>query len=174
VSRYTKDRSARAFELLKLPEIGDMKPSDMMRQMSALLPTDDRHGTYFVASFLLRLPSDMIDHLIAKDFKDCTKMAEYADLLYSRRRTNTIAAVNTNYEAAIKVVSGGGRREFSPHDRQRKRRSPSSPGRSCRKTPGLYKEDSDICYFHTTYGDKARKCKPGCQWIPGNGVAAEN
>jgi hypothetical protein len=39
VSRYTKDRWARAFELLKYPEIGNMKTSDMMRQMKALLPT---------------------------------------------------------------------------------------------------------------------------------------
>jgi hypothetical protein len=47
-------------------------------------------------------------------------------------------------------------------------------GRSRWKTPGLYREDSDICYFHTTYGDKARKCKPGCLWTRGNGQAAEN
>ncbi len=45
-------------------------------------------------------------HIISKYFKDCTKMAEYADLLYSRRRGNTVAAVNTNYEAAIFAVSG--------------------------------------------------------------------
>ncbi len=174
VSRYTKDHWAGAFKLLKYSEIGDMKPSDMMRQMKALLSTDDRPGTYFMASFLLLLPSDMIDRLIAKDFKDCTKMAEYADLLYSRRRTNTIAAVNTNYKAAINAISGGRRREFSPHDWRRERRSPSRPGHSCRKTLGPYKEDSDIYYFHTTYGNKSRKCKPRCQWIPGNGVVAEN
>ncbi len=174
VSRYTKERWARAFKLLKFPEIGDMKPSDMMRQMKALLPTNSRPCTYFMASFLFHLPSDMIDHLIAKDFKDCTKMAEYADLLYSRRRSNTIATVNTNYEAAINAISGGRRREFSPHDRRQEHRSPSRPGRSRRKTLGPYKEDSDICYYHTTYRNQARKCKPGCQWIPGNGVAAEN
>jgi hypothetical protein len=75
VSRYTKDRWARAFELLNFSEIGDMKPTDMMRQMKALLPTDNRPSTYFMALFLLRLPSDMRDHLIAKDVKDCTKMA---------------------------------------------------------------------------------------------------
>jgi hypothetical protein len=34
-------------------------------------------------------------------------MAEYADLLYSSRRSNTIAAANTEYEAAIIVDSGG-------------------------------------------------------------------
>jgi hypothetical protein len=45
VSRYTKDRWARAFELLKILEIGDMRPSEMMRQMKALLLTDDRPGT---------------------------------------------------------------------------------------------------------------------------------
>jgi hypothetical protein len=101
-------------------------------------------------------------------------MAEYADLLYSRRRSNTVAAVNMNYEVAINAIFGGRRREFSPHNWRWEHRSPSRPGRSRRKTPGPYKEDSDICYFHTTYGDKARKCKPGCQWIPGNVEATEN
>jgi hypothetical protein len=98
------------FEFLKYPEIGDMKPSEMMRQMKALLPTDSRPCTYFMASFLLRLLTDMIDHIIAKDFKDCAQMAEYADLLYSRRRSNAVAAVNTNYEAAINAISGRRRR----------------------------------------------------------------
>jgi hypothetical protein len=49
-----------------------------------------------MAMFLLLLPSEMRDHLIAKDFKDCTLMAEYADLLYSSRASCTIAAVNTS------------------------------------------------------------------------------
>jgi hypothetical protein len=50
-----------------------------------------------------------------------------------------------------------------PHDWRREHCSPSRPGRSRRKTPGPYKDDSNICYYHTTYGDQARKCKPGCQ-----------
>ncbi len=65
-------------------------------------------------------------------------------------------------------VSGGRRRESSPHDRRH--RSPSRQGRSRRKTPGPYKDDSDICYYHTTYGEQAIKCKPGCQWVPGKGM----
>jgi hypothetical protein len=51
MSRYTNDHWARVFELLKFPEIGDMKPSEMMRQMKALLPTDSNPGTYFMADF---------------------------------------------------------------------------------------------------------------------------
>jgi len=126
-----------------------------------------------MAAFLLRIPADMIDHIISQDFKDCTKM-EYADKLYARRRGNTVAAVTANYEANINAVSSSHRREHSPHDRRRERRLPSRPGRSHRKAPRPYKDDSDICYYHTTYGDQARKCKPGCQWVPGNGSAAVN
>jgi hypothetical protein len=63
MSRYTMDRWARAFELHKFKEIVDMKPSEMMRQMKALLPPDATAGTYFMAAFLLRLPADMIDHM---------------------------------------------------------------------------------------------------------------
>jgi hypothetical protein len=106
----------------------------------------DRHrehyltaGTYFMAAFLLRLPADMIDHIIFQDFKDCTKIAEYADKLYRKRRGNTVAAVNVNYEATINTVSGGCRRETSSHDRHRKHHSPSRPGHSRRKTPGRTK-----------------------------------
>jgi len=168
-ARYTRDRWARSFELHKFPEIGDMKPSEMMRQMKALLPPDSNPGTYFMSAFLLRLPADMIDHIISQDFEDCTKMAEYADKLYARRRNNAIAAVT---DSPVHAVSGGRRRESSPHDRRR--RSPSRQGRSRRKTPGPYKEDSDICYYHTSYGEQAIKCKPGCQWVPGNGSAAGN
>jgi hypothetical protein len=65
------NRWARAFELHKFPEIGDMKPTEMMRQMKALLPPDSTACTYFMAAFLLRLPADMIDHIISQDFKDC-------------------------------------------------------------------------------------------------------
>ncbi len=88
MSRYTMDRWARAIKLHKFLEIGDMKPSEMMRQMKVLLPPDSAAGTYFMAAFLLRLPADMIDHIISQDFKDCNKMAEYADKLYAWRRGN--------------------------------------------------------------------------------------
>jgi hypothetical protein len=53
MSRYTMDRWARGFELHKFSEIGDMEPSEMIRQMKALLPPDSPAGTYFMAAFLL-------------------------------------------------------------------------------------------------------------------------
>jgi hypothetical protein len=68
--------------------------------MKALLSPDLTAGTYFMAAFLLRLPADMINHIISQDFKDCTKIAEYAEKLYARRRGNIAA----NYEATIIAI----------------------------------------------------------------------
>jgi hypothetical protein len=115
MSRNTMDHWARAFELHKFPEISDMKPSEMMRQIKALQPPDSPVSTYFMAAFLLGLPADMIDHIISQDFKDCNKMAEYADKLFVRRRGNTVATVNANYKTTINAIPGGRRRENSPH-----------------------------------------------------------
>ncbi len=118
----------------------------MMWQMKALLPPDSTACTYFMATFLLHLPADMIDHIISQDFKDCTKMAEYADKLYTRRRGNTVTAVTANYEATINAVSGSRGRENSPHDRRR--RSPSRPGRS-RRARTKMTATSAITTLHT-------------------------
>jgi hypothetical protein len=65
-----------------------MKPSEMVRQMKALLPPDPAAGTYFMAAFLLRLPADMIDHIISQDFN-------------ARRRGNTVAAAAPSMRTTI-------------------------------------------------------------------------
>jgi hypothetical protein len=167
--RYTKSRWERAFELIKLPGLGDMKPSELMRQMLTLLPEDDTPKTTFMAMFLLRLPTDMRDHIVAKDFDDPRKMAEHADLLHAGRTPAAITAVTD--DEFVCAVSSNRRRDFSPKDSRR--RSPSRQGRSRRQTPAARGGDDSFCYFHNTFGDKAKKCKPGCSWS-GNGSAAGN
>jgi hypothetical protein len=145
ITRYTKDRWTRTFELLNLPDLD-------------LLPTDDKPCTLFMAMFLLRLPSEMRAHLIGQDFKDCNLMAECADRLHSRR-----ANANSDNGTAINTgVAGLRRRDFSPRDRRR--RSPSRQRRSRQRTPGPQQNKSDTCFYHTAFGDKAKKCKPGCAW----------
>jgi hypothetical protein len=56
MSRYTKACWTRAFELLQYPELGDMKPTNLMQQMKALLPTDSKPCTAFTAIIFLCLP----------------------------------------------------------------------------------------------------------------------
>jgi hypothetical protein len=75
-----------------------MKPTDLMRQMKSLLPTDSRSCTTFMAMLLLRFPSEMRDLLFAKDFQDCILMVELADLVHSSRATCSVAAVDSDYD----------------------------------------------------------------------------
>jgi hypothetical protein len=66
-----------------------------------------------MAVFLLRLPSEMRDHLIAKDFKDSTLVAEYAGLAATQQPGQLILdAVNPEYVETIIAVSRN--RSFSP------------------------------------------------------------
>ncbi len=109
-----------------------MKPTDLMRQTKALLPTDSRPCTTFMAMFLLRLPLEIKDHvhLITKDFKDCTMYIHggICTLLHSA----AVAAINTDTKKnAINAVSGGHRREFSPRNQP----LPESQGSQPQKDP---------------------------------------
>jgi hypothetical protein len=124
-----------------------------------------------MAMFLLHLPSEMRDHLIAKDFKDCTLMAEYADLMNSSRASCTIAGVNMEYEAAISVFPAAATGSSCPTTSGEKISPRPAKGAAARRPPRPHKEDSEICYYQTTYSEKAKICKPGCLWT-GNGLAA--
>jgi hypothetical protein len=128
--------------------------------------TDSRPCTVSMTMFLLRLPSEMRDHLIAKDFKDCTLMVEYADLLckYSSRTSCTIATINIENKAAISAVSGRHRWEFSLHAQRRECRSPSHQGRSRRKTPGLTRRTvSSVIPHHIRRQGQEMQAWP---WLP--------
>jgi hypothetical protein len=59
----------KAFELLDLPDLGDLHPSTLMDQMLALLPRDMMPNLLFLALFLRRLPEDMCDQLASQDLR---------------------------------------------------------------------------------------------------------
>ncbi len=70
-----------------------MEPTDLVWQMMDFMPPVDKSDSTFMALLLLRLHWEMRGLLISKDFKACTLMTEYADLLYSSRACCSIAGV---------------------------------------------------------------------------------
>jgi hypothetical protein len=32
------------------------------------------------------------------------------------------------------------------------------------QTPGPARDGSDLCWYHASWGKKAKKCRPGCSW----------
>jgi hypothetical protein len=93
---YAKTRWQQAFKLIKHPDIGDRRPSMMMNEMLALLPTGARaDDTLFLALFLLRLPVSMRDHLAAADHKTAADIARHADVLWDLRAGETAVVAVT-------------------------------------------------------------------------------
>jgi hypothetical protein len=163
---YAKTRWQQCFALLDLPPLGDRRPSHLMNEMLALLPTgSNRDDTIFLGLFLRCLPVNMRDHLAAGDYRTAAEMARHADVLWDARCGETsVAAVTEDYanNANIAALSPSG------WSRDGRRRSPVRRGRSRptrRQTPGPdSRRDTSLCYYHGRFSKKAHKCEAPCSW----------
>ncbi len=164
---YAKTRWQQAFELIKHPDLGDRRPSMLMNEMLALLPTGARaDDTLFLALFLLRLPVSMRDHLAAADHKTAADMAKHADVLWdSRAGESTVSAVSTAPIDAVGRSPVRNDRRRSPERRRSPDRCQGQRGRSRRRpTPGPSDSSRSLCYYHSKFGTKAHRCKAPCTW----------
>ena len=154
VSSYTLSRWQRINKLIHHPALGDKRPTALMDAMLALMPDDEVPGSLFLGLFLERLPVEMRDHLVSKEFKNPSEMALHADKLWDARRTQTsdplLAAAAT-----------------SPSRSRTRDRVSSSPTRRV-QTPGPAAPGE--CYFHKRFGSSANNCRPPCNF-PGNARA---
>ncbi len=105
---YAKTRWQQAFTLIKHPDLGDRRPSALMDEMLALLPTGAHSDdTIFLALSLLRLPTSMRDHLAAADHKTAADMARHADTIWDSRTGETaVAAVSVFPHRSSAAPSG--------------------------------------------------------------------
>ena len=110
-----------------------------------LLPEDEVPGSLFLGLFLERLPVEMRDHLVAKDFKNPSEMALHADKLWDARRAQSV-------DSSLLTAAS-----TSPSHAPGRDRSDGSP--VCRsQTPGP--SGAGECYFHKCFGNSANNCRP--------------
>ena len=144
VALYTLSRWQRVSIVIHHPALGNRRPTALMDAMLALLPEDEVPGSLFLGLFLERLPVEMRDHLVAKDFKNPSEMALHADKLWDARRAQ---AVDPLLAAA----------STSPSHAPGRDRSDGSP--VCRsQTPGP--SGAGECFFHKCFGNSANNCRP--------------
>lgn len=148
VSSYTLSRWQRVNKLIHHPALGDQRPTALMDAMLALLPENEAPGSLFLGLFLERLPVEMRDHLVSKEFKTPSKMVLHADKLWDARRAQTADSFLT--AAAT-----------SPARSRTRDRGDSSPTRR-NQTPGP--AASGECYFHKRFGVSANNCRPPCSF----------
>lgn len=163
---FTDSSATRIRRLLEDHQLGDERPSQFLRSLR-------RQGASVLSGDLLRelwlrgLPQRMQEHLATLDQSNLVLLAERADSLADVLRQPQVHAVSPTSESATlrrqveQLQEEVTRlRRLLPTNRQRFR----SPSPSRVRTSG----STSVCYYHTQYGEKARRCRPPCTYRPKN------
>lgn len=170
IARVTDSDEKRWKKLLTDVELGDRKPTNLLREMRRLTG-NSVNEQLLQTLWLQRMPPRIQELLSVLEGVPLEKMAEVADKAIERTfpsvatvdrattsETVTLAAIEQLIQRQIQqlVISQDSRRPASPSPRRpRSRASSASRGRGQR---GKY------CYYHCKFGKNARNCSKPCAW----------
>lgn len=177
LTRKTASERSRLQHLLNMEELGDQRPSQLLRRMRQLLgdATSDADTSLLRELFLQRLPNNMVVVLAAAEDMPLERLADLADRVaeYStppvvaatsfQSRTSDPAAASPSQDIAARLS----RLEKAIQDLQLPASRPSSSRRrssSRRASPAAVSPDSERCWYHRTFRAAARKCSQPCSW----------
>jgi hypothetical protein len=146
---FARPRRERAACLADMGGLGDRKPTQLLNEMKALLGQDSTTHLLFEHHFLANLPSEVRTGLAQMTYDTIEDMAAAADKMCRER---SIAALSL--EPSIAAVAKPKKKGKKATDRQQE---PNSDG---------------ACYYHATYGAKAKKCRAPCTFS-GNDAASQ-
>ena len=155
--------------LLAMDSLGGRKPSELLADMMEMCPAGQEGNVFFVGLFLQRLPREIRVLLSHDDHSNLRVLAAKADkmLAYGGRQAHdVVAAVEENVVAAIRPKPQQKGRFNNPppavpprpaNFQSQATADPPAPSKLARQSTGL-------CYYHWSYGEKAKSCKPPCTW----------
>ena len=169
ISLFAESESARLQQLLQDTQLGDMRPSQLLAKMKDL--AGESFGDSAVKSLWLnRLPSQT-QAILAVSSEPLSKLAQMADKIHELAtpasfqiqamqqdlQATTIQEQINKLSQQIEKLSAShsSRRSYRPHSRSR-----SSSAH--RKKPHTIKKN--MCFYHSKFGDKARKCSAPCNF----------
>ncbi len=184
VDRTAASEQRRLQQLFNAEELGDRKPSQVLRRMQQLL--GDKAGStdasFLRELFLQRLPPSVRMVLASSDTTDLQKLAQLADKIVevtvptvsavtARPHTSELEQLRgeiTELKRMMETLSGTG---FRHRRRSVSRgRTPSSRAH----TPSNNTDDAtdNLCWYHRRFGVQAKKCQSPCSKSQGNDQAS--
>ena len=176
IQRTEASEQRRLQQLLTAEELGDRKPSQLLRHMQHLLgdsgPTPD--SAFVRQLFLQRLPPS-VRMVLASSSADLSlpQLAEMADRILEVSHVPTVAPVTdpnvsemrqltttlTRLVAALDATLSHSR---EPSDSRRQSRPSRSPSRPPSRQQSRSSSPAGLCWYHRRFGTNARKCRPPC------------
>jgi len=156
IKTFGKSQVQKDFELLNLNGMGDKRPTALLRKINAL---NDDPQTLKRALFLANLPNDMKCILASQNISNIEHLAEAADRIWETKSTAMVSSVappDTISGVPTQFYSGGVSNSHVDALRFRNNRQQTN---STANRPERF-----VCFFHTKFGPKARRCQPGCSF----------
>lgn len=169
--RTSISQRARLQQLLSTEELGDRRPSQLLRHMLQLIGphTAQFDNDLLIELFLQRMPGHIQQVLtVVREGSSIDKLAETADKLIEIQQPtinaascnssleNTISELQNQIHSLTTKINALSTRGRSPY----KRRSSSHRFNSKQRI----NPSSKLCWYHQTYGSKAHRCVKPCSY----------
>ncbi|RLU21744.1 hypothetical protein DMN91_006120 [Ooceraea biroi] len=178
IERFTDSQEKQLRKLLLGIELGEKKPSVLLREMRTLSGANATDGLLRTL-WIQRLPERIQELLTMFDEASLTKLADCADKAWEHSThsvattlnvtpsDNALQTLTQQVQELIKSVTALQTRDRDESSKWKLSRSRQrSTNRS--KTP----QRGGECYYHRRFGNKARKCEPLCSAQPAIADAA--
>ncbi|CAN7939895.1 unnamed protein product, partial [Ixodes pacificus] len=177
LARKTASERSRLQHLLNMEELGDQRPSQLLRRMREFLgdATSDADISLLRELFLQRLPNNMVVVLAAAEDMPLERLADLADRVAEYSTPPVVAATSFQSRASDPAAAAPSqdiaarlsRLEKAIQDLRLPASRPSSSRRrssSRRASPAAVSPDSEHCWCHRTFRAAARKFSQPCSW----------
>lgn len=160
IVEYTDSDQKKLRKLIREIELGDLKPSQLLKRMKDLAG-DKMSDEALKSLWMERLP-ESIRAIIAIVDGDSVKMAAQADKMMEMQNFASIATIQSSSPLQVEIENL--RKEVAELRLSRQQNSSRSSFRDRSSQRGNSKVRFPFCKYHYRYGDKARKCIEPCQF----------
>ncbi|XP_036345855.1 uncharacterized protein LOC118755113 [Rhagoletis pomonella] len=164
VQRFGESEQRRIKKLLQELELGDMRPSQLLREMRKL-DGNGMNDAMLKLVWLNRLPPD-VRSIISISREPLGKVACLADKILEARdgpqlhaASNAVSSVpNHTLTQQIEQLS----KEITILKSRVSSQSRNRNRSSLRNRPQTPQSTAETCWYHFKFGDNAKKCRPPC------------
>lgn len=158
IKRWTESRSKKMMHLLLKEDIGDRTPSQFLchlRELGDGSVTD----TLLRAIWMSGLPVHVQSVIAEVASLDIEQLAAIADKV-SNETTRMMSTLNSMASQIEQIT-----KRIQQLETKQRRRSSSRRGRSTSAFRKVPQRQDGLCYFHRTFGGKARQCEDPCTFV---------
>lgn len=170
---FSVSEEAKIRQVLQSCNIGNQKPSHFLQELRNKAGTNVSEPV-LKSIFVEQLPEHVRFVIAADEERTLDTIARMADRIVDMRQGSVIAATSKHPVIEKSQLAPQSRSEMSEIiarlDKietawKQSRRDKSEHRRERSKSRPREDKDNSICYYHSKYGNKARKCTTPCTWV---------